>query len=124
MILTETQIQEVLDQAKTAFPYFTEWEYNNEKNAEYFGFALWGQFVLDPEEFMPQCFFITLDTYQDKWRGTLTIGQHSYLWSSADVGDARLLDTNNCDSVDEAIFQLKTKILKLFKAFSLTPHDG
>jgi hypothetical protein len=40
---------------------------------------------------MPQCFFITLDTYEEHWYGHLTIGQHCYLWSSADVGDAHLV---------------------------------
>jgi hypothetical protein len=89
LLLTEPEIQQVLEQVKTAFPFFTDWEYNNEKNAEYFGFSVWSEFVINPEELMPRRFFITLDkNHESKWEGCLTIGQHSYLWSSADVGDA------------------------------------
>ncbi|NDJ25708.1 hypothetical protein GS682_29770 [Nostoc sp. B(2019)] len=118
MILTESEIQQVLEQVKAAFPNLTDWEYNNEKNAEYFGFSIWGQFVINPEELMPRRFFITLDTYEDKWQGCLTIGQHSYLWSSADVGDAHLVDTERCETLEEAIAALKAKITELFQAFS------
>jgi len=45
-ILTEPEIQQVLEQVKTAFPFFTNWEYNNEKNEEYFGFSVWGELVI------------------------------------------------------------------------------
>ena len=75
MLLTECEIQRILEQAKTAFPHFIDWEYNNEINEDYFGFSLWGRFVLDPEDQMPRCFFITLDTYKESWHGHVTIGQ-------------------------------------------------
>ena len=110
MILTETQIQQAIEQAKAAFPNLTDWEYNNEKNEEYFGFSLWGQFVLDPDKMMPRRFFITLYIDEDKWQGTLTIGQPCYLWSSADVGDAHLLYTGDYDSIEEAILALKEEM--------------
>lgn len=118
MLLTSLEIQQVIEKAKAAFPNFSDWEYNNEVNGEYFGFSLWGEFVLNPEVLMSQRFFITLDTYQQKWRGELTIGQHSYLWSSADVGDAHLLGTEPCDSLEEAIAALKSEIVRLFQALS------
>jgi hypothetical protein len=99
-------------------PFFTNWEYNNEKNAEYFGFSVWGELVLNSEELMPRRFFITLDkNHENKWQGCLTIGQHSYLWSSADVGDAHLLDTEPCETLEEAIVALKAKMLELWRAF-------
>lgn len=119
MILTETEIQQAIEQAKAAFPNLTDWQYNNEKNEEYFGFSLWGQFVFDSEKMMQRYFFITLDTYEDKWQGILTIGQPCYLWSSADVGDAHLLYTDNCDSIEEAISALKEEIKKFLTAFSV-----
>jgi hypothetical protein len=119
MLLTEPEIQQVLNQAKAAFPNLTDWEYNNETNGEYFGFSMWGEFVLNPEELMPRRFFITLDTYEDKWQGCLTIGQHSYLWSSADVGDAHLLDTEASETLEEAIAVLKAKMVELLAAFSV-----
>ncbi|NEQ63984.1 MAG: hypothetical protein F6K21_00310 [Symploca sp. SIO2D2] len=119
MILTESEIKQVLEKALTAFPNFTDWEYNNEVNQQYFGFSLWGQFVLDPEEIMSQCFFITLDTYKEKWGSHLTIGQQSYLWSSANVGDAHLLSTKDNDSFDDAITALKAEMLLLCNAFSV-----
>jgi hypothetical protein len=118
MLLTESEIQQVMEQVKTAFPNFTDWEYNNEKNAEYFGFSVWGELVINPEEIMPRRFFITLDkNHENKWQGCLTIGQHSYLWSSADVGDAHLLDTEPSETLEEAIVALKAKMLELWRAF-------
>ncbi|NET16436.1 MAG: hypothetical protein F6K08_28260 [Okeania sp. SIO1H6] len=119
MLLTEVQIKEVIEKAKTAFPNFTGWEYNNEVNGEYFGFSLWGKFVLERENLMQRNFFITLDTYQEKWRGSLTIGLHSYLWTSADFGDAHLLDTDDCDCLEDAISALKTEMKQLFQTFSV-----
>ncbi len=71
------------------------------------------------ETLMGRSFFITLETYKDKWRGCLTIGQHSYLWSSTDVRDAHLLSTDNYDSIEGAIATLKAEMLKLFHAFSV-----
>ena len=118
LILTENEIQSAIEQAKIAFPHFTDWEYKNEANDEYFGFSLWGQYVPNPEDQMPRCFFITLDTYEDNWNGHLTIGQHCYLWSSADVGDAHLLDTESCKTLEGAITALKVEIENLFRAFS------
>ncbi|MEC4813425.1 MAG: hypothetical protein SAK29_09165 [Scytonema sp. PMC 1069.18] len=118
MLLSKPEIEQVLDQLKAAFPNLTDWEYNNEKNEEYFGFSVWGEFVLNPEELMPRRFFLTFDIDKDKWQGCLTIGQHSYLWSSADVGDAHLLNTEPCESLEEAIAAIKAEMLEFFRAFS------
>lgn len=119
MLLTEAEIQQVLEQVKIAFPHFTNWEYKNEKNQQYFGFSVWGKFVVNPEEIMPRTFFITLDqNHEDKWQGCLTIGQHSYLWFSADAGDAHLVNTAPCESLEQAIVELKAKMVELFRAFS------
>lgn len=117
MLLTEPEIYSALEQAKLAFPHFTDWEYQNEAGGDYFGFALWGQVVPDPEELMGRRFFITLDTYEEQWRGCLTIGMHSYLWSDADMGDAHLLSTDLYDSLEEAIVGLKAEIRRLFDLF-------
>jgi hypothetical protein len=38
--------------------------------------------------------------------------------SSADVGDAHLVNTEPCETLQEAIAALKAKILELFQAFS------
>ncbi|NEP74744.1 MAG: hypothetical protein F6K25_23705 [Okeania sp. SIO2G4] len=119
MLLTEVEIQEAIEQAKTAFPNFSDWEYNNEINGEYFGFSVWGKFVLEREDTGSRNFFITLDTYDEKWRGSLTIGLPVYLWSSADFGDAHLLDTDDCDSLEDAITALKAEMKQLFQAFSV-----
>jgi hypothetical protein len=76
--LKEPEIQQSIEQAKTAFPNLTDWEYNNyDKNKDYLGFTLWGQFVLNPEDktYTQQRFFITLDTSEENWYGHLTIGQ-------------------------------------------------
>ena len=118
MFLTEPEVQHAIAQAKASFPHLTDWEYRNEKDEEYFGFAVWGQFVRNPDDPMPQYFFITLDTYGEHWYGHLTIGQHCYLWSSADVGDAHLVDTASCHTLEEAIMALQMNIAQLCKAFS------
>ena len=119
MILTKLEIAKVMEKAKAAFPNFTDWEYNNEVKVEYFGFSLWGKFLVDPDELMSPSFFITLSTYEEKWECHLTMGQHSYFWSSADFGDAHVLATERYDSYDDAIVALKKAILELFKAFSV-----
>lgn len=124
MLLTENEVQESLEQARTAFPKFDNWEYNNEKNAEYMGFSLWGEFDVDAAKgqrprWPPRIYFITFDTYQENWRGHLTIGQHSYFWSSADMGDALLFSTGDCDALDDAIVAFKAGLLDLFRVFSV-----
>ncbi|MGK7924142.1 MAG: hypothetical protein AB4290_02630 [Spirulina sp.] len=119
MILTDLEIEQALEKAKSAFPKLTDWQYNNENNSEYFGFALWGTFPVYHEKiYRRRNYFITLDTYEEKWQGYLTIGQPVFLWSSADCGDAHLVSTDSCDSLDKAIANLKAEIAQLFEAFS------
>jgi hypothetical protein len=62
-------------------------------------------------------FFVTFDTYEASWTGHLTIGQHCYFWSSAVAGDAHLLNTLPCATLDEAIVALQSKMSDLFSAF-------
>ncbi|MHC5830409.1 MAG: hypothetical protein ACYT04_84340, partial [Nostoc sp.] len=71
MLLKEPEIQHVLDQAKAAFPNLIDWENNSEKNGEYFGFSMWGEFVLNAEELMPRRFFTTLNTGVNEIRDIL-----------------------------------------------------
>lgn len=118
MLLEEGEIRRSLELAKAAFPRFGEWDYNNEVNESYPGFALWGEFVPDPDDSSPRHFFVTFDIYAKKWKGTLSIGQHSYFWSSADFGDAVLLDAEPCATLEMAIATLKMQIGNLFAAFS------
>lgn len=123
MLLTENDVRASVEQARTAFPRFHNWQYNNEKNEEYTGFSLWGEFdVVDdesPAPAWPRRYFITFDTYQKTWRGHLTIGQHSYFWSSADMGDAVLFSTGDCDTLGDAIAAFKAGLVDLFKIFSV-----
>jgi hypothetical protein len=67
---------------------------------------------------LPRLFFVTFDTHETSWSGHLTIGQHCFFWSSADVGDAHLLDTDPCSTLEDAITALKRQIVDLFDAFS------
>ncbi|MEM1169395.1 MAG: hypothetical protein AAGJ08_10070 [Cyanobacteria bacterium P01_H01_bin.35] len=41
------------------------------------------------------------------------------MWSSADFGDAHLLDTDDCDSLEDAITALKVEMKQLFQTFSV-----
>ena len=66
--------------------------------------------MLHPEAFMPRHFYITFATHAEHWSGHLTIGQHFYWWTSADVGDAHLLDTEECATLEEAIVALKAEM--------------
>lgn len=120
MLLTESEIEDALRQVKAAFPNLSEWEYSNEIDEEYFGFTAWGCFVLpeDDDSLLQRRYYITFAIDQNQWRGTLTIGQHNYLWTSADVGDAHLLSTEPYANLAEAIAALKVKIADLAKAFS------
>src|SRR6478752_5084682 len=107
MILQQTEVTRCLERVREAFPRFENWQYTNEENTEYSGFTLWGELIADAEDVMPRRFFVTFDTFKESWRGHLTIGQHAYFWSSADFGDAYLVDTDECDDLDEAIGELK-----------------
>jgi hypothetical protein len=116
MILNDEQLQHALELARAAFPVFTRWEHVNEIDEEHSGFTVWGEYVPDPSEHMPRRFYVTLDTYKDMWRGHLTIGQYVYMWSSADFGDAHLLETQRCASIEDAIAALKEEITRFFRA--------
>ncbi|MEM8640057.1 MAG: hypothetical protein AAGG51_14765 [Cyanobacteria bacterium P01_G01_bin.54] len=119
MILTDSKIELALAEAQAAFPNFTDWQYMNDPdNSDYMEcFTMWGEFVANPEEMMSRRFFVTLVAHQDTWSGSLTIGQHQYLWSSADFGDAYLVGGGAGDSLGEAIAALKGAIATLFQAF-------
>lgn len=108
-----------MQQATAAFPHLTNWQYTNEKDGESFGFTLWGEYVLQVQELLSRHFYITFATYEDTWSGHLTIGQHYYLWSSADMGDAHLLDTDACNTLAEAIAALQEAITSLCRMFSM-----
>jgi len=120
LLLTQLELEHVLRQVQTAFPNLVDWEYNNKVDADYCGFTIWGCFVPqeDAESLSERRFYVTFDIYQDTWRGTLTIGQPFYLWTSADVGDAHLVSTEPCTSLAQAIAALKVNIADLAKAFS------
>ncbi len=61
-------------------------------------------------------YFVTVDRSQDGWRGYWTVGQHAYMWTSADVGDAYLHATGPRLSASEALATLKTELSGLFSA--------
>jgi hypothetical protein len=121
MFLADHDIQHALERVQAAFPSFTQWTYTNASDDEHSlnGFSLWGQWVLHPEAFMARHFYITFATHAEHWSGHLTIGQHYYLWTSADVGDAHLLDTEECSTLEEAIVALKAEMTNLYRALSI-----
>jgi hypothetical protein len=118
VVLTEPEIRSCLKQAGAAFPRFSQWEYNNEINESYPGFSLWGEFVPDPDESMPRIFFVTFDTYQGIWTGHVTIGKPCYYWSSAECGDAHLVDSDPYATLHGAITGLRRSMTDLFTALS------
>jgi hypothetical protein len=132
MFLAQAEIEPVLQQVKAAFPNLSEWEYSNQKDDDHFGFTVWGCWTVQTgaKSWEQRSFYVTFDIFAEiaskpgarrepeRWRGTLTVGQHSYLWSSADVGDAHLVNTAPCASLAEAITALKAGIADLARAFS------
>ena len=63
VLLNAAEIRQTLEQVQAAFPRFGEWEYVNEIDDNHGGFAVWGEFVFEPNEPSASTFFITLDTY-------------------------------------------------------------
>jgi hypothetical protein len=118
VVLTDSEIRRSLKHAKAAFPRFSHWDHSNEVNESYSGFSLWGEFVPEPNEPMPRSFFVTFDTHEASWAGHLSIGKHCYFWSSADCGDANLVDTSPCATLEDAITRLKRQMADLFKALA------
>jgi hypothetical protein len=121
MFLADDDIQHALERVQAAFPSLMQWTYTNASDDErsLHGCSLWGQWVLHPETCMARHFSITFATHAEHWSGHLTIGQHYYLWTSADVGDAHLLDTEECSTLAEAIVALKAEITNLCRALSV-----
>jgi hypothetical protein len=117
MLLTKTEIQRCQALVEKAFPRFTYWAFVNEPDDSYAGFCVWGRYKAKRETSAPS-FFVTFATSKDKWKGHLTVGKHCYYWSSADVGDAHLLDTEPCATLEEAIIALKRRIADLVAALS------
>lgn len=107
MILSAAAIQNALNAVKARFPDVTDWRYHNEIDDDFLGFTLWGTFALAPDDLTAKRFYITFTQGPDGWRGDLTVGQPAYFWTSADMGDAYLLDTPPCVTLEEAITALK-----------------
>jgi len=121
MLLADHDMQHALEQVQTAFPSLTQWAYTNVSDDERSldGCSLWGQWVLRSEACTARDFSLTFATHAEHWSGHRTIGQHSYFWTSADVGDAHLLDTEACATLEEAIIALKAAIARLCHALSV-----
>src|SRR5205807_2106326 len=117
MFLTEAEIQRCLALVKAAFPRFTPWEFVNEHNHDYAGFCVWGCCQAGSKTRRSPRFFVTFDSCKGKWKGHLSVGKHCYYWSSADAGDAYLLDTEPCPTLEQAVSALKGRIEGLFAAF-------
>ena len=97
---------------------FDDWQNVNEPDDSYAGFALWGKFVAEPIGSMSRRFFLTFDLCKNSWRGHWSIGQHIYYWSSADFGDAYLVSTGRCGTLEDAIVELKSRIKDLMGELS------
>ena len=121
-LVDQDQVEEALQTVTAAFPRFADWEYSSERNEAHPGFAVWGEFVMrDDDEgdgYVPKYrFYVTFDMVSGKWQGTFSIGKHAYYWSSADYGDAYLVNTGAAtDTLPEAIEVLKARTRELLEA--------
>jgi hypothetical protein len=118
MLLPEAEVQRSRTRVAAAFPRFTDWEHANAADEDYEAFAVWGRYTPPVGVSSPTSYFVTFDSYKEAWRGHLTVGKHCYYWSSADVGDAYLLETEACATLDEAIASLIGQIGSLCAALS------
>jgi hypothetical protein len=75
--------------------------------------------VLRREAYTARHFSIRLATHADHWRGHLTTGQPYYCWTSADGGEAHLLNTEVYATLEEAIVALQAAIARLCYAMSV-----
>ena len=115
MLLTQDAALEAVQQVKAAFPAFQDWQCNNEEDRDHEGFSAWGHHdVMDGARY-----FLTFDTYKNHWRGHLTVGQHAFYWSDADMGDVHLLQTNPCDTLEDAVLALRKRLSDLFAIFQV-----
>ena len=73
MFLPDAEVRRCTDLVKAAFPRFNDWQYVNEPDASYSGFALWGEFVSEPDDLDSRHFFLTFDRYGNNWSGHLLI---------------------------------------------------
>src|SRR5262249_37766242 len=122
MLLPEDEVRRCRMLVEGAFPRFTDWACMNERDEDYPGFCIWGRYRASPERMSPT-FFVTFTSFREKWKGSLTVGKHGYYWSSAGVGDAHLIDTEACDTLEEAITSLKGRITGVFAALSGKTRD-
>lgn len=121
MQLSTAEAEEALELARTAFPHLSDWHYESlDEESDYQGFTLWGVHSIQLDKYQVRRFFVTLVSYKAAWRGHLSIGQHAFMWTSADYGDAYLVDTKDCATLPEAINSLKQEIADLFAALSVT----
>jgi len=118
MLLSKAEMQRSRAFIATAFPHFAAWEVANEVDDNHPGFCIWGCYVPESKVLYSPRFFVTFETFNEYWRGHLTVGKPCYFWSSADVGDAYLLDTEKCASLEEATRGLKRRIADLFASLS------
>jgi hypothetical protein len=110
MVLNGVEILRCQSLVKPAFPQFADWQYMNERNDSYAGFCIWGRHRIEQEDLQSPKLFVTFATSGEKWSGHLTVGKHCYYWSSTEEGDAYLLDTKKCDTLEAAIASLKKQI--------------
>ena len=112
-VLPESQVQAALGFAQAAFPRFREWRYCNQEDGQHDQFCLWGEYV-HGEGYEAPRFYVTFDRWEHQWGAHLTMGQHAFMWSSADFGDAQVLQTRGHAELDQAILELKQKMAHLF----------
>ena len=74
--------------------------------------------MLQPEACTARQVSITFATHAAHWSGHLTTGQHYYVWTGADGGDAHLLETEAWATLEEAIVALQAERARLCHAVS------
>jgi hypothetical protein len=117
MLLEQSEIESAMRILKTDFPKLDRWDYRNLIDEYYPGFTAWGMKSIGKGDYADKNFFITFERWEHTWSGQLTIGKHCYFWDSADVGDAHLVNSKNCVTLEEAIASLKQNVKLVLEIF-------
>jgi hypothetical protein len=111
-------LQDALNVMKAHFPRLSDWDYHEQADQDDRGLTVWGTYAPYPEVLMGPCYFVTFTQVQGAWRGEFTVGKPAYYWSSANVGDAQLLWTASCATLENAITALKQAIRQFVDVFA------
>ena len=113
LFLPPAEAVAVLEALKKAFPAYQKWKHcNDPTDDEHDGYAAWGSRVYGRSPHTTR-FYVTADRSQNGWHVYWSVGQHVFMWTSADCGDAILASSRARIDLGAAIAELKSQVAAL-----------